>query len=83
MLPIGSAINGDLLVLSFTEESCEVGLVSHDEFWEDGDARSAYVAVTPSIDEFLWRAAEGRYLPIDFYAADELQEMRKKIAPEE
>ena len=81
MFPIGCAANGDPLVLCFNEERCAVGLVSHDQFWEDGtDPKAAYAEVTATIDEFLWRAAEGRYLPIDYYAASELLEMRKEIA---
>ncbi len=83
MLPIGYAANGDPLVLSFSGEECAVGLVSHDQFWdEDGDPTEAYVEVTGTIDEFLWRAAEGRYLPIDYYAASELVEMRKGLGSE-
>ena len=78
MLQIGFARNGDLLVLCFTEDKCAVGLVSHDELWEelDGDPREMYVEVTGSIDEYLWKASEGRFLPVDFYAAIELHEMR-------
>ena len=81
MFPIGYAANGDPLVLCFNEERCAIGLISHDQFWEEGaDPQKAYVEVTASIDEFLWRAAEGRYLPIDYYAASELLEMRTEIA---
>ncbi len=80
MLPIGYASNGDPLVLCFSEETCAVGLVSHDQFWEESsDPGTAYAEVTGSIDEFLWRAAERRYLPVDYYAASELLEMRKEI----
>ena len=80
MIPIGYAANGDPLVLCFSDERCAVGLVSHDQFWEEGgDPATAYAEVTSSIDEFLWRAAEGRYLPVDYYAASELLEMRKEI----
>ena len=80
MLPIGYAANGDPLVLRFDEERCEVGLVSHDRLWEEGsDPKECYAEVTGSIEEFLWRAAEGRYLPIDYYAASELLEMRKEV----
>jgi hypothetical protein len=80
MLPIGYAANGDPLVLCFNQEGCAIGLVSHDQFWEEGaDLKTAYAEVTASIDEFLWRAAEGRYLPVDYYAASELLEMRKEI----
>jgi hypothetical protein len=81
MFPFGSAANGDPLVLCFNEERCAIGLVSHDQFWEeDADPKAAYAEVTASIDELLWRAAEGRYLPVDYYAASELLEMRKEIA---
>ncbi len=80
MLPIGCAANGDPLVLRFSEVKCAVGLISHDEFWGgERDQESIYAEVTGSIDEFLWRAAECRYLPIDSYAAVELLEMRRKI----
>lgn len=81
MIQIGFARNGDLLVLSFSDDRCAVGLVSHDELWEDleGDPREMYVEVTGSIEEYLWRAAEGRYLPVDIYAADELLEMRREV----
>ncbi len=83
MLPIGYAPNGDPLVLCFCEEKCAVGLVSHDQFWEEGgEPKEAYAEVAGSIDEFLWRAAEGRYLPIDYYAASELVEMRKELGGE-
>ncbi len=80
MLPIGYAANGDPLVVRFNEERCAIGLISHDHFWGDGgDPKAAYAQVTASIEEFLWRAAEGRYLPIDYYVASELWEMRKEI----
>jgi hypothetical protein len=83
MFPIGYAANGDPLVLCFTEEKYAVGLVSHDQLWEEeSDPKEAYVEVTRSIDEFLWRAAEGRYLPVDYYAASELLEMRKELGRE-
>jgi len=83
MFPIGYAANGDPLVLCFTEEQCVVGLVSHDRLWEEeSDPKAAYAEVTRSIDEFLWRAAEGRYLPVDYYAASELLEMREELGRE-
>lgn len=80
MLPIGYAANGDPLVLCYSEERCAVGLVNHDELWGgDGDPKEIYAEVTGSIEEFLWRAAEGRYLPVDYYAAAELLEMRQEV----
>jgi hypothetical protein len=77
MIPIGYALNGDILVLRFASERCAVGLVSHDQLWEEEcGPEEAYVEVTPTVEEYLWRAAEGRYLPIDHYAASELAELR-------
>jgi len=81
MIPVGFAANGDILVIRFLDENCSVGLVSHDELREgESDPIEAYAEVTPSIDEYLWRAAESRYLPIDFYAASELVELRKSLS---
>ena len=80
MLPIGYAINGDPLVVRFSDDKCAVGLISHDKFWEEHtDPEVSYAEVTGSIEELLWRAADGRYLPTDFYAASELSGMRKEI----
>ncbi len=81
MIPIGDAANGDILVIRFVDEDCAVGLVSHDQLWEgESDPVQAYVEVTPCIDEYLWRVAESRYLPIDFYAASELVELRRSVS---
>ena len=81
MFPIGYALNGDPLVLRFSEDRCAVGLVSHDQLWEEevSGPEGAYVEVTASVEEYLWRVAEGRYLPIDYYAASELVEMRREV----
>ena len=77
MIPIGYALNGDILVLRFANERCAVGLVSHDQLWEEEcGPEEAYVEVTPTVEEYLWRVSEGRYLPIDYYAASELAELR-------
>jgi hypothetical protein len=81
MIPIGDTANGDILVIRIVDEDCAVGLISHDEFWEgESDPVQAYAEVTPSIDEYLWRVAESKYLPIDFYAAIELVELRRSRA---
>jgi hypothetical protein len=82
MIPIGAARNGDPLVLSFPfEDRCEVGLVSHEHLWSDDDfdARVAYVCVTKTVEEYLLRSVEGKYLPIDYYAAQELSELRREM----
>src|SRR5687767_3290063 len=68
MIPIGSAVNGDILVIRIDNDGCHIGLVSHDQFWEgECSPGEAYVEVTRTIDEYLWRSVELRYLPIDYY----------------
>jgi hypothetical protein len=77
MIPIGFAANGDILVIRIQVHGCQIGLVSHDKFWEeDCAAEEAYVEVSRTIEEFLWRSVEGLYLPTDFFAATELAELR-------
>ena len=78
MFPIGAAPNGDPLVLMASGDKVEVGLVSHDLFWEDevSDPSEAYVMVASSLEEYLWRIVEKRYLPLDYYAAKELAQLR-------
>lgn len=80
MVPIGFAANGDILVVRIDEEDCRVGLVSHDRFWEgECGPEEAYVEVAPTVEEYLWRSVEGRYLPRDYYAANELADLRTEI----
>jgi hypothetical protein len=81
MIPIGNARNGDLLVVRFaTEGQAEVGLVSHDELWEgECEPEQAYVAVSATVEEYLYRAAEGRYLPIDSCAATDLVSLQSEM----
>lgn len=78
MVPIGYAINGDPLVIKFSANHHQVGLISHDEYWENRSAgpEKCYAKVASSLDELLWRAAEGKFLQIDFYATSELIEMK-------
>ena len=80
MIPIGFASNGDILVIRIKDDNCEIGLVSHDQFWEDEcDSENAYVEVAPTIEEYLWRAVEGRYLPRNYYSAADLAELRTEV----
>lgn len=76
MIPIGHALNGDLLVLRFTKDKCAVGLVSHDLLWEENTSPDEAYVETSSIEEYLWRAAEGLFLPTDYYTASDLAELR-------
>ena len=79
MVPIGAARNGDILVILFDERHEEIGLVSHDELWEgEGPPSDCFVPVCRSVDEYLWRVSEGRYLPRDFFAAREWQQLKEE-----
>ena len=79
MIPVGHAINGDIVVLRFDDKDCSIGLISHDEFWEErGDPNKSYAELAATIDEYLFRVTEKLYLPIDFYAAEEWEALKKK-----
>ncbi len=83
MIPIGYALNGDPLVLRWSDKDrCEVGLISHEEFDEDERVCPTlpYARVTSTLEEYLLRAVEGKYLPIDYYAARELDSLRQEMS---
>ena len=74
-LNVGSAPNGDWFVIDFSTEACVPGFVTHEEWspWrnEPQDPRQFFQPMTRSFESFLYRAVEGRYLPTDYYAAQE------------
>jgi hypothetical protein len=78
MVLVGSARNGDLLVVFFpNEDRTEVGLVSHDQLWDDElPPHQAYIQVTGTVKEYLLRVAEGRFLPVDSCLAGELESLK-------
>jgi hypothetical protein len=69
---IGGAGNGDLLVVCRHPGSiaeCEVGLISHEEFWDKQSALgSIYVPICRGFMTLL-EGAEGGRLPLDFFDA--------------
>jgi hypothetical protein len=70
---IGAAGNGDLLVVkrcSKCIEDCEIGLISHEELWENEEnLDQIYEPVCRGFQNLLINAQiEGR-LPMDFYEA--------------
>ena len=85
MIPVGNAINGDIAVIHFPKDDrAEFGLVCHDSLWEETESvDDSYIVVTTTIEEFLYRVAEGRYLPIDSYAARELASLKEDLRAEE
>ena len=82
MIQVGSAPNGDPFVIRFAlHDQAEVGLISHDSLYESPniDPKKAYVAVAKSVDEYLYKVAEDRFLPMDFYSAREFQLLKSEL----
>lgn len=73
LLNIGSAPNGDFLVIDLTTDNCVPGFISHSEwspyYSEPGNPRDFLQPIARSFDSFLYRLVEERYLPTDYYAA--------------
>ncbi len=78
MLEIGSAANGDSLVIKFSDESCEVGLLNCIELVgeEAADPNGFYVTVSESLDDLLLRMVEDKFLPIDYWSARQFSESK-------
>lgn len=68
LLPVGSGPNGDTFAIDFSVESCPVGFVTHEEYYGEGDPREFFRPAARSVESFLYRIAEGRYFPCDYYA---------------
>jgi hypothetical protein len=64
-----------MLVVRCDSEPCEVGFITHEEYWEHKDEpEKVYERIARSLDSLLYRVVEGRYVPIDYYAAKEFNE---------
>lgn len=71
-LQLGSAQNGDIFVIDFSSEQCRPGFITHEEYWEHEDnLKHIFQPIARSIESLLYRIAEGRYVPTDYYAAEE------------
>src|SRR5262245_48507129 len=54
-LPIGSAPNGDAMVVRFDPDQCEVGFISHEEYWEHkDDPGSVYQHIARTLESLLY-----------------------------
>ena len=55
LFAVGSAVNGDFIVIDLRDERRQAGFVGHDELAESssGDVRAIFVPVADSIDEML------------------------------
>ena len=65
IVPIGSAPNGDPLVIRCDGDRLEVGFLSH----EIGDGTVKYQPIARTIESLLYRLMEGRYVPTDYHSA--------------
>ena len=81
LLAVGDALNGDLLVVQFSDERCPTGLLSHDRWFDEPapPAAECFATVTESLEEYFFRVAEQMYLPTDYYAACEWRELRQEL----
>jgi hypothetical protein len=80
MLSLGSAKNGDNLLLRMHPDRYEMGLLNSTQFaGEDADASPEpyYVKICDSLDELLLRLVENRFLPIDYDSAVELNLLKQ------
>jgi len=72
LLGVGSAVNGDFLVVDFAKGDGESGFVSHDLLWErnrGGDARLGYVPAARSIGKLLHGLTAIDGFPMDYDSA--------------
>lgn len=67
LLPVGSGPSGDTFVIDYSTDSCPVGFVTHEEYFGEGDPREFFRPAARSVESFLYRIAEGRYFPCDYY----------------
>lgn len=86
LFQIGHTGNGDMLVLRLGSKwayETPVCLVSHEHYFsEETPLDQCVVEVSENFSEFLYRAVEERYLPIDFFCAQEFWKLKQKHGPE-
>jgi hypothetical protein len=83
---IGHALNGDLLVIRTGKKwgyETSVCLVSHEHYWSyEMHPDECQVEVAGDLADFFYRAVEDRYMPIDFFCAQEFSKLKEKHGPE-
>jgi len=83
LLPVGSGPNGDTFAIDFSVTSCPVGFVTHEEYYGEGSPREFFRPAARSIESFLFRVAEGRYFPCDYYATGDFNDFLRDEATHE
>ena len=74
LFPVGSAGNGDPIVIRFEGVAGRaVGMLSHEESYGCERYLDHYHQAVPTLEEFLFRLVDRMYLPRDSFAARELR----------
>jgi hypothetical protein len=72
-LYVGYGLNGDFFVIDFSNELCVPGFIAVGEWDHQADIPESphkfFALAAPNFDVFLYRVAEGKYVPGDYYAA--------------
>jgi len=79
LLPIGSASQGDELVIRFQDQGGAVGLLSHEEIYSSPRLLDNYHEICPTLEEFLLRVVDRMFLPRDSYSAREYASLRAQM----
>lgn len=80
---VGDAPNGDTFVIDFSVDSCVVGFIAHEGYEETSDPREFFCPVARSVESFLYRATEERYIPGDYYEAGDFNQFLQEEAEHE
>lgn len=72
-LAIGTAANGDFLVIDVSSPDCTSGFIDHSSWspWVDepGNPRDFFEPIAPTFERFLSLVVEHRFIPRDYYDA--------------
>jgi len=68
-LQVGSATNGDPVVVQFSRRTGKTGYLSHDELWSDEpeDPNGYFLPVSDSLGAFVALAVQIEMCPLDYY----------------
>ena len=83
LIPVGYGPNGDTFVIDFSVDSCPIGFVTHEEYYGEGDPRPFFQSAARSVESFLYRVAEGRFFPCDYYVTKDFNEFLRDEATHE
>jgi hypothetical protein len=64
-------------------DACPVGYVSHEEYDLESDPRPLFEPAARSLESFLFRIAEGRFFPCDYFEAGDFNRFLQEEAEHE